>query len=587
MTMSPVWLPPGDPYLATYLCSVDLAEPRANEILDFIEIRTEPEACTSDGNASSVEQDLNDVSVPDVLLMQRAISSPCKEFIENPYYVVLKQFTPASLFGHRGPCNMACTPVSCCEYFRMKKDSLLYRDSVRVQFRVRTYDGKTVTVDEYPYLFVLAINNIPIDVGKFPGLNNQDKLPVVKGKLLDVTHCFYQSDGTPVEINYVRVMWSPADKRKFICSIRFVVERTLEALLAELQARPMFTSKDLLEKLFNSGDGDEDDDVMLCNVETSLLCPITFTRINIPCRSVKCKHVDCFDAKTFLLSNKCQIEWLCPLCKSRISFNDLRIDSLLTDILSSTQADVLKADVSYDGTWTPVDDRAKFCLQKRIKSENAYFADEDSDERLDIISVGSDEHLVSVCTSPTTSATAESAPDHNVGQFNGTTRTQLDRSASPEIIDLTMDDNCSSCENSVQSEFSECTYQCQCEHRSAAPQVERAHEQYARDVRNVQPCGMCYPIVVFSDSGQCPQSRVVPSPEAIASIYYSPTAPISMPQPYQLAADIPSTSRVTQPYLPTSSSVRRVLNVDCSQIHPNVQCPFLYGQNMYLPHFPR
>uniref|UniRef100_A0A0N5AY54 SP-RING-type domain-containing protein n=1 Tax=Syphacia muris TaxID=451379 RepID=A0A0N5AY54_9BILA len=57
-------------------------------------------------------------------------------------------------------------------------------------------------------------------------------------------------------------------------------------------------------------------------------------RMNVPARSVHCKHAACFDLESFLTLN-CESEtFWCPLCKVRFSWNDFEIDEFVANILS-------------------------------------------------------------------------------------------------------------------------------------------------------------------------------------------------------------------------------------------------------------
>uniref|UniRef100_A0A0N5AG19 SP-RING-type domain-containing protein n=1 Tax=Syphacia muris TaxID=451379 RepID=A0A0N5AG19_9BILA len=57
-------------------------------------------------------------------------------------------------------------------------------------------------------------------------------------------------------------------------------------------------------------------------------------RINVPARSVHCKHAACFDLESFLTLN-CESEtFCCPLCRVRFTWNDFEIDQFVANILS-------------------------------------------------------------------------------------------------------------------------------------------------------------------------------------------------------------------------------------------------------------
>ncbi|VUZ39904.1 unnamed protein product [Hymenolepis diminuta] len=82
---------------------------------------------------------------------------------------------------------------------------------------------------------------------------------------------------------------------------------------------------------------------------TSLSCPLTLLRIQIPVKSCLCTHVQCFDLEAFLKSVKCRPRWNCPVCKIAVPFRDLRRDELFEELLrdpSLSRANRIKIDAS-------------------------------------------------------------------------------------------------------------------------------------------------------------------------------------------------------------------------------------------------
>ncbi|KAA6399426.1 MAG: hypothetical protein EZS28_005045 [Streblomastix strix] len=63
-------------------------------------------------------------------------------------------------------------------------------------------------------------------------------------------------------------------------------------------------------------------------------CPITFTRMHIPGRGVKCTHLACFDLGAFLTQSAPTRDFRCPHCRKYIPPQDLRIDDLFQSLLS-------------------------------------------------------------------------------------------------------------------------------------------------------------------------------------------------------------------------------------------------------------
>ncbi|XP_016658653.1 E3 SUMO-protein ligase pli1 [Acyrthosiphon pisum] len=76
-----------------------------------------------------------------------------------------------------------------------------------------------------------------------------------------------------------------------------------------------------------------------CNMGTtldlSLLCPITKLKMELPARSVKCSHLQCFDLRGLFSLNTIKPTWKCPICNVRILINELFLDSFLLDVLNT------------------------------------------------------------------------------------------------------------------------------------------------------------------------------------------------------------------------------------------------------------
>ena len=60
----------------------------------------------------------------------------------------------------------------------------------------------------------------------------------------------------------------------------------------------------------------------------SLKCPLSFARIDVPCRGSRCAHAQCFDLRSFLAFAERFHRWSCPVCEDVVSFDELRVDEL-------------------------------------------------------------------------------------------------------------------------------------------------------------------------------------------------------------------------------------------------------------------
>ncbi|KAI8916965.1 hypothetical protein DFJ77DRAFT_439423 [Powellomyces hirtus] len=90
-----------------------------------------------------------------------------------------------------------------------------------------------------------------------------------------------------------------------------------------------------LATLSNKAGANDDDDVQMGNQIVSFQCPLTLTRIKIPCKSAKCFHKQCFDCEAFLSFNRTPTsKWKCPVCNKALNGSDLMIDATVSRLLS-------------------------------------------------------------------------------------------------------------------------------------------------------------------------------------------------------------------------------------------------------------
>ncbi|KEG12120.1 zinc finger protein, predicted [Trypanosoma grayi] len=85
-------------------------------------------------------------------------------------------------------------------------------------------------------------------------------------------------------------------------------------------------------ELYQSVTEDEDalsGEVELCDPVVTSKCPILQTRIDVPIRGTRCRHLQCFDCQSFLLSCHKGCYWNCPLCDAELRPSDVVVDTVL------------------------------------------------------------------------------------------------------------------------------------------------------------------------------------------------------------------------------------------------------------------
>uniref|UniRef100_A0A3Q0KTB8 Putative sumo ligase n=1 Tax=Schistosoma mansoni TaxID=6183 RepID=A0A3Q0KTB8_SCHMA len=103
----------------------------------------------------------------------------------------------------------------------------------------------------------------------------------------------------------------------------------------------------------NENDDDDDDLVMPNTLPVQLLCPLSKCRIEVPVRGRNCRHVQCYDATTYLIINERKPTWNCPVCDGKAVYEDLIVDGLFLEILNSKRSQDLEEIIFHsDGSWS-------------------------------------------------------------------------------------------------------------------------------------------------------------------------------------------------------------------------------------------
>ncbi len=74
-------------------------------------------------------------------------------------------------------------------------------------------------------------------------------------------------------------------------------------------------------------------------------------RITKPVRSLKCSHLQCFDARWWLESNKSHPQWLCPHCSKELKFDEIICDGYFLSILRAVPDSFDEVTLEPNGEW--------------------------------------------------------------------------------------------------------------------------------------------------------------------------------------------------------------------------------------------
>ena len=148
---------------------------------------------------------------------------------------------------------------------------------------------------------------------------------------------------------------------------------------------------------------------MTTSTVMSLQCPISYSRMKYPVKSIHCRHLQCFDAQWFIESQKQIPTWQCPVCQKTIHIEDLAICEFVQEIINSTNEDVEQVEISQDGSWLIKDD-----------TEN---------------------HNASSHNGPNSTAKEEETPDIKPEDSHGLISNEEKANSEPIIISLDSDDD--------------------------------------------------------------------------------------------------------------------------------------------------
>ncbi|PYH48299.1 uncharacterized protein BP01DRAFT_371857 [Aspergillus saccharolyticus JOP 1030-1] len=138
-------------------------------------------------------------------------------------------------------------------------------------------------------------------------------------------------------------------QKRFFVLVNLVQRHPVEELVTELKRRKTISKEQVLREMRSKAD---DTEIVATSSVMSLKCPLSHTRIAVPCRSVICTHNQCFDASSFLQLQEQAPQWLCPVCSKATSFESLQIDQYVDDILQTTPLDVEQVIIEPDGKWS-------------------------------------------------------------------------------------------------------------------------------------------------------------------------------------------------------------------------------------------
>ncbi|TRZ03525.1 hypothetical protein DNTS_030879 [Danionella cerebrum] len=236
--------------------------------------------------------------------------------------------------------------------------------SVQVQLRFCLSETSCPQEDHFPPNLCVKVNGKPCNLpGYLPPTKNGVE-PKRPSRPINITSLVRLSTTVP---NTIVVSWTSEIGRSYSMAVYLVRQQSSSTLLQRLRAKgirnPDHSRALIKEKLT----ADPDSEIATTSLRVSLLCPLGKMRLMIPCRSLTCSHLQCFDATLYIQMNEKKPTWVCPVCDKKAPYEHLIIDGLFMEILSSC-VDCDEIQFKEDGNWAPM--RSKKVVQEVSASSN-------------------------------------------------------------------------------------------------------------------------------------------------------------------------------------------------------------------------
>ncbi|CAD6613183.1 HN1_G0047360.mRNA.1.CDS.1 [Saccharomyces cerevisiae] len=264
---------------------------------------------------------------PDASSSSSSFAVPTIHFKESPFYKIQRLIPElvmnVEITGGRGMCSAK---------FKLSKADYNLLSNPNSKHRLYLFSGMINPLGsrgnepiQFPFPNELRCNNVQI----------KDNIRGFKSK----PGTAKPADLTPhlkpyTQQNNVELIYAFTTKEYKLFG--YIVEMiTPEQLLEKVLQHPKIIKQATLLYLKKTLREDEEMGLTTTSTIMSLQCPISYTRMKYPSKSINCKHLQCFDALWFLHSQLQIPTWQCPVCQIDIALENLAISEFVDDILQN------------------------------------------------------------------------------------------------------------------------------------------------------------------------------------------------------------------------------------------------------------
>ncbi|KAG7290296.1 hypothetical protein NEMBOFW57_000295 [Staphylotrichum longicolle] len=233
----------------------------------------------------------------------------------------------------------------------------------------------------------------------------------------------------PAYANNVELTYALTQKKFYLC---LVVAKSVPIATLVGQIQKKIRKESVVAEITKKAG---DPDVVATSQNLSLKCPLSYMRLNLPCRGVSCNHIQCFDATSYLQLQEQGPQWLCPICSKPTPFEQLAIDEYARQILAQTSDSIEQVTIEPNGEWA-VPGAKKVTA---TPNPDASFVDDDDVVISEVSKTAGRStaapSVVSVPTPHLATPTSVASRDTSAAPRSSNKR------PAPEVIDLTLSDD--------------------------------------------------------------------------------------------------------------------------------------------------
>ncbi|KKA27120.1 hypothetical protein TD95_000369 [Thielaviopsis punctulata] len=234
-----------------------------------------------------------------------------------------------------------------------------YRETIKIALRVQDHPELTNAATDPKlrvYVFCATEYNLNCDIA-FPQhsmirVNGNDIRANLRGikkrpgstRPADITSFLTLRAGFE---NAVEFTYDNTERDHFL-AIYVCKAVPVDELTAMISTRMKITKASVVQELTKNLN---DSDIETTSQVLSLRCPLSYARMQIPCRGISCRHIQCFDATSYLMLQQQGPTWVCPVCNAPTPYDQLAIDQYVQEALDLTPSSVEQVTIKPDATW--------------------------------------------------------------------------------------------------------------------------------------------------------------------------------------------------------------------------------------------